>query len=284
MPQDTDFQPSMAVRILSNRFQHPLKERAKIWALSGLMGWIFLDKQGGTSLRQTKQARRAGQLALCYLIDQHIAQGSPVSDNDKILFQLLLKSGGLFSASDGLSTRTLLRRYNETRIELEFVHAIVDFIVRCSFYPNSGVRGNIKDAYAFMDLKDARYGPSKIEKMWLKFRRVAAYVYAFRQEKTFSLDRDATKETAVAWISTFPVSQRRVDRLLGRAAAAMDIISKFSTGQSVEVVKDIQRVDLNVRPFSEADQELISKIDHKSSIGGNYRPKVKRVTRRTKAV
>jgi hypothetical protein len=165
-----------------------------------------------------------------YLIDEYLKTGGPPNDGDKILIGLVLSSGGFSGAGRGLSERGLLSRYKKARKELIHVVEIVDFLVRCAVHPIDGGRCNLKVAQKCnKERKNSNFerltGIGKIlRSQRLTFTR-------FIQNGHLTVRKIDTPKPIFQWISSFVRSQKRVDRFLGRAAFAMEVISRFSHQQ-----------------------------------------------------
>jgi hypothetical protein len=292
------FRPKTAVEILSSdRLEPTLEPTAKIIALSELIAWTCLDQEKRTKRKpssptakyviRTEAAMRARQLAIAMLLHRQMKRRDA---NKEIIMQLLLsilsRAGGIkVLIEEGYSIKYLLKKFRKKDVTLKYVVEIVRYLVRCHSHPSDSNRSTLEDAKTFVRLSHVelglrKLGSSKINKIWEDFNPAAPYIFALYEEPGFRPIDAKNADVVLDWLGAFVQRHQRVARLLGRSAAAMDVLNLASRRQRTSDFVKVQRMTIAVRPFTEREREIISKIDHKSPIKArHYRPKHKPIKR-----
>lgn len=275
------FLPDKSIKYLVGSRRRHLKF-LRPWTLAQLLAWAILDQQPGqlptksdstdtSAVRrrplQTRCARDAGNHTLALLLDRKLS--GAISMKDKALMAMLR----LFKARGGFRVYVLAQRgknlYEAARDaerELHYVYWIVDYLCRykkCSDVEN---KLDIETAKQFIEQcareGDKSYGKSKIEKIWLKYKDSAPYIFAFYPFLSCGLKRKATSPDQVMhFIEKLASNGPRLKRLLGRASYAADILNKLAHQVRIDDFKDIERAEPPLRQFNSFEWAMIHNID-----------------------
>ena len=101
------------------------------------------------------------------------------------MLPLFLGCGGFASCFKGWGAKSLLYDVKDANRELGYVYRIVDFMCRYSQrseVPENDPKFTIESAKSFVALwaheGQETYGPSKISKIWERYRNAAPYIFA----------------------------------------------------------------------------------------------------------
>jgi hypothetical protein len=144
----------------------------------------------------------------------------------------------------------------------------VDYLLRSHACPEEGFPCTIEDAKAFIWLWQSEWGVSKIGQVWETYKLAAPYLYALHLEKTFRPNEVTGVDDALDWIVSFVKSRRRVDRFLGRAAFAMDVLKEHAGDQRECDFVDIPRVQPLLRRFSGEEKLVSDNVDRNAEHHG----------------
>jgi hypothetical protein len=285
------FRPGRAVSILAG----PERNKAAFlhtWALAQVLAWAISDQRPGKRPPKraqpnsdnpkrrkiwTANAKQAGQITLACLLDRHLRYGHPGSEEYKEKLRLMLAvfmaCGGFASCFKGRGAKDLFYDVKHASSELGYVYRIVDFM--CRYSKRSGVAVNdpnftIESAKKFVELcadkGDASYGPSKISKIWEKYKNAAPYIFAVFRFFSFRLKNAKSIDEIVDWLEKFASDQERLTRFLGRAACASDILAGKARNVRQSDFGNIERVAPPIRPFTATELVIISSIDRRAPI------------------
>jgi hypothetical protein len=267
MPDFSKFRPKRAVKILTGKLEDGHDAIIKAWAFSGLLAWASLDQvkptkkpsEKGKRVIRTRNACRAQLITVVSMLQRSIDAGI-ATDSTEMLFSLLMQAGGFPATINGKSERALLLEFLDCKSELEYVHAIVKYLLRHNTFPDPRDRFTIEDAKDFVCQShkiNPHYDLSKISKIWEKHRFSAPYIFALFEEPSFRFKPIKTNKV-LDWIERFVRSERRLARFLGQAAFAMDVlVSAGARNQRTSDFVNILRIAPKVSPFTDADQKLV---------------------------
>lgn len=282
------FTPRRAVKTLHSGKKTAL---AKTLALAELLSWMALDqKKGQRKINPAKggynrprfssrHASLARNVVIASLLHrQH--QASSKKRNAALIFELL----GIFWKSDGFglflqsprSPKRWLSRLQKAEKTAALMYEIILYLCRYHEYGDDPKRGGVEYAKAFVaprsDVK-----PRTLGQYWEINKQAAPYIFAF-YKPLFQVAKEASSVTElVDFFSEMSANQSRLDRLLGNAAYAADVL----VGLKVRNVRKkdfeaVRRVKPKLAPFSEQERHAITDIDIRALSEKDkkpYRPK-----------
>lgn len=262
--------PYKAIRQLRKHVETPYDAAAGAVSLISLMGHAYLDqpdrprrkptRAGARRVIRTQFARRARLVALAHFHDEARKQ-----DPGSVLCQKLLKRiskiGGLAAIANALPSHELVGKFESAQKDVKYVVSIVEYLLRSKAHPEAGIRSTIEDAKAFVWLEIGEYGITKIGQIWEDYKLAAPNLYALHLERSFQPSKIARVDEVVVWAASFVKSSRRLERFLGRAAFAMDVIKAVARDQRERDFIGITRLEPLLQPFSEQEKAIISSID-----------------------
>jgi hypothetical protein len=268
------FTPRRALTIL-NGTEFP--DFFRTWALARLLTWAILDqkseKRSSPSKLRRRNARSAGHLTLAYLLDRRLQSGDGNAKDD-ILGQMLAlfrASGGFSLFVKGSGARSLLSRAQKrrTRRELKYVYFIVLYMCRYKEFLGQDGKFNLETAKQFViETKHEgkqTYGISKVSKTWEKYKSAAPYIFAFHRFLS-ELRPFKSPTEAVEFFENLASGRPRLDRILGRAAYAADILSSRVKSIRDGDFRNIARHKSRLRAFSVDEKLRIHRIDRNAPI------------------
>jgi hypothetical protein len=262
------------------------------WALARLLAWAIADQPRGKKRAKeardpagepkrrrkirTANAKLAGQVTLAYLLNRQVSRGQTGSEEFakelRLMNKLFMKCGGFRSCFQSWGAKGLLYDVKDASGELGYVYRIVDFM--CRYKKHSGAAENdpnftIESAKSFVEKYPTKgYGLSKISKIWERYRNAAPYIFAiYRFFRFFSIrfERASTDEI-ICWLEKFVADRERLRRFLARAAYASDVLAGTARNVRRSDFKNVERVAPSIRPFTERELVVISKIDRQAPI------------------
>jgi hypothetical protein len=278
------FRPSQSLRIFVD---YDLPSFLRLWALARLLAWVVLDQRAGQRGRgrtidnpatrgrqtiRTKSAQQAGRLLIGFLLDRRF-QRDEVKQDDEMLYLMLwlfMKSGGFGMFVRGRGARALLSDAKKANRELGYVYRIVLFLCRYKKHISEEVKFDIETAKQFvaknMHEGDSTYGLSKISKIWEKYKQAAPYVFAFYGYCALALKRTTSPGQVVDFLEKLASSQPRLNKIMGRAAYAADILDQRARGVRLSDFRQIPRVEPPLSPFQSVELAIINSIDRQAAI------------------
>ena len=187
---------------------------------------------------------------------------------------LFAPSGGLSVCLQGHSgpSYLLLSARKATR-ELGYVYRIVEYLCRYhEHFPIAEHHRNftIESARSFVELwaheDQQTYGSSKISKIWDRYRKASPYIFAFYRFFAGGLQRTKSVADVVNWSTTLIEDQERLERLVGRAAYAADILVGRARDVRVDDFKNVSRQRPHLRDFNAYERLILESIDRQSPI------------------
>ena len=190
-------------------------------------------------------------------------------ETTRILNELLEARGGV---GGYVWMRGSYDLYDDARMaerELHYVYLIVSYLCRCKRYELDASKFNIETAKEFLAKRPPEKKPykvSKIEKIWLQYKNAAPYIFAFygylrglrRQVRSPRLILNSLQKVAS--------DERRLQRLIGRAAYAADVLSGLARDVRISDFNDIARAEPPLRSFSPLEKAVIDNIDRTAPI------------------
>jgi hypothetical protein len=264
--------PQKAVRRILKPGNTPYEAAAKAISFSSLLAHAFLDqaarprgkqakptKPGAKRVIRTKFARHARLSVLARLHDR--AREKTQGDLAGTLLRRLLKIGGLTALADTPDSDSLIRDVIQRSVDVSYVVAVVDYLLRSHAYPDDGLPHTIEDAKGFVWLRREEYGITKIGQVWETYKLVAPYLYALNIERSFRPAKIKASDDALDWISSFVGSARRVERFLGHAAFAVDVLKQLARDQREKDFAGVIRVEPVLRRFTEEEKITSGSVD-----------------------
>lgn len=185
--------------------------------------------------------------------------------------------GGQFAFLTAESSRRMFLNACKAKRELFYVYLLMDYLCRCRKYLGEN-RFDIETAKQFLDQLDPEeesrsYGRSKIEKIWLKYRRSAPLIFAFYPFLERGLRKEERSlEGIIGFIAKLAFKEARLKRLLGKAAYAAGMAELRVHNIRFQEFKQIDQVEPRLPPFSDTEKALISNIDRGADIAEQYDP------------
>ena len=208
------------------------------WHLSRALAWAFLDQKTQKKPRRAKNAQHVGQIILSQWMAEQwpdIKQGTSTAELRELVDAYELY-GGVIGTLKTPAPRRLKRRFQKVLYETQFVSAIVLYLCRLDADPSADrTKLTIDIAKLFVenvqpDPKARKYGSSKISKIWEKYARSAALIFAvhqvfprLNQEDLLSVVTDTAKD----------LDQLR--RLLGYASYGAGVLAKTDVRKAFTV-------------------------------------------------
>jgi hypothetical protein len=198
---------------------------------------------------------------------------NPKSVLSRRLQKCLSRIGGLTAIANAPSSGELIGRFKAAQKEVRYVVSIVEYLLRSRTFPEDGIPTTIEDAKAFVWLEIGEYGTTKIGQIWEDYKLVAPYLFALHLEKSFHPSMIERVDDVVTWAASFVKRSRRVERFLGRAAFAMDVMNTVARDQRERDFVDVTRVKPPLRPFSDEEKLVASSIDRlDENYGKSFNP------------
>jgi hypothetical protein len=249
-------------------------------SLMNLLGHAYLDqadrprrkptKDGAIRVIRTRSARYIRGAALAHLYDR-ARQEDPKSVLCRKLFKHIWKSGGLGAVAAAPPSEELLARFGAKQKDVKYVVLIVDYLLRSNAYPEDGIPSTIEDAKGFVWKWSSEYCVSKIARIWEDYKLVAPYLYALHLERSFRPTKIEGVDDILDWASTFVKSPRRIDRFLGHASFAMDVIKSFARDQRERDFVGVRRIKPPLRRFDDEEKLISASVDRKDpDYGGSF--------------
>ena len=126
---------------------------------------------------------------------------------------------------------------------------------------------SIESAKVFIENSEERgYGVSKISKIWEKYKSAAPYIFASYPFFRHGLQNAFTPEEIMDWLENFTSNQRHLDRFVGRAAYAADILAGKARNVRKSDFKDVERVTPPMVAFTSDEMDIIASINRHAPI------------------
>jgi hypothetical protein len=283
------FRPGRAVRILADQPKNNETAFLRTWALAQLLAWAILDQRPGKRPPKearlgsdkpkkrkirTANAKLAGQMRLACLLDRHLSRGQTGSEEYKeklrLMLALFMECGGFASCFKGWGARDLLYDAKDANRQLGYVYRIVDSM--CRYSKRSGATENdpnftIESAKSFVERYATKgYGPSKISKIWERYRNAAPYIFAVYRFFSFRLEKAKSIDEIVDWLEKFASDRERLARFLARAAFASDVLAGKARNVRQLDFENIERIAPPLRPFNDTELAIINNNDPNAPI------------------
>jgi hypothetical protein len=279
--KDSDFTPGRAVQTLVQAQSTFLFEDT--WQLAWLLAWAILDQRANqrprkdvnresTAVRKRFASEHASQVGLytLALFENRQAQKQIDDETTKKLRRLIKAQGGMRAFVLARGSRNLYNRSRVAERDLRYIYLIVEYLCRCKQY-GYGNKADIETAKQFISQcaheGNDTYGVSKIEKLWLKYKDSAPYIFSFHRFIAPGLGRKAKwPEEVLTFLETLASDRDRMKELIGRAAYAADILDKLARNVRIKDFDDVQRAMPPLRPFNEIELAMINNIDRNAPI------------------
>jgi hypothetical protein len=263
------FRPKTAVAILAEQSAEKSAPTLKTISFAQLIAWSFLDQsdrkkgkpksQGKKHYISTKFALRALSLVTAMLLDDQIEHQVDEDVTPKLL-AIISKTGGFVALASGSSAKSILRKIRKANEQARYVSEIVGYLVRCQAQPG-GKPATIDNAKKFVTNRQSELGliPIKkrtVAKIWETFAPAAPYIFALYQEPKFKTALGRDPVAVLRWLKTFAGRPTRIDRFLGRAASAHDILKTSSHRQRTSDFENVKRQILTGHPFDKAERAI----------------------------
>jgi hypothetical protein len=277
------FRPREALLILSKM---AAKDHAflKIWALARLLAWATLDQRAGTrpskkdgdaerrkrSGVRTRNAQQVGHLILASLLEQQFQSRLSAKSLKTLseMFALFMIGGGFGVFVRGRGARAILSQAKAASEDLRCVHRIVKYMCRYHKYGNTNSdKFAIESAKEFVlkYFKETGKGSSKISKIWEKYKTASPHIFSIypiwgRLKRKRNFDGLASD---CRWLCA---DKRRLEKLIGRAAYAADVMNLRARDVRVSDFKGVPRIAPRLLPFTEQELKIIEEIDRNAAI------------------
>jgi hypothetical protein len=292
------FRPRDAVHILLADESVTIEESfvLKTWALGRLLAWTILNQKKGKRRPKaqsstpderparpkisTRRAKEAGHLILACLLHRRL--NSPREprvelDDDGVLKEtlwLFLKSGGFAGYLEGFGPRILLADVEDNKRELRYVYRITEYMCRYSkFHGEDDKDFSIESAKVFVEKDDLHgggdLGNRSIADFWEKYKNAAPYILATYRFLSPFIGKAKSVGQVVDFLRVFVSDQKRLDRVIGRAAFAADVLSRQARKVRIRDFSKVSRSPPRLRPFDDDEEMIIKSIDRKASIGSD---------------
>jgi hypothetical protein len=262
--------PYKAVRQLRKHSEGPCSVATKAVSFMNLLGHAYLDqagrprrkptKPGATRVIRTQSARRVRRVALAHLYDR-AREENPKSILCRRLFRRIWRIGGLAAIAEAPPSEELLASFRAKQKDVGYVVSIVEYLLRSDAYPNDGIPSTIEDAKGFVWKWVQEYSTSKISRIWEDYKLVAPYLYALHLERSFCPTEIEGVDDILDWASTFVRSPRRIERFLGHASFAMDVLKLFARDQRERDFVGVRRIRPPLRRFDEEEKLVSACVD-----------------------
>jgi hypothetical protein len=170
------------------------------------------------------------------------------------------KEGGLTPIADMPQSDDLIERLTAKQKEISHVVMIVDYLLRSHAHPEDGIRSTIEDAKGFVWAHFCEWGVSKISQTWETYKLTAPYLYAMHLERSARLSKIEGVDSILDWAMSFAKNTRRVERFLGRAAFAMDVLKMHTRDQRERDFVGIIRIAPPLHHFTEEEKAISASI------------------------
>ena len=218
-------------------------------------------------------ARSVRRIVLAHILDRVWRQKPEAALNRK-LFKQIQKVGGLAAIAKTPASDELIAEFKAAQHDVGYAVGIVDYLLRSSAYSEDVFPRTIEHAKGFVWKSVEEYSVTKIGQIWEDYKLVAPYLYALHLEKSFRASKIERVDDVVDWTESFVKSSRRVERFLGRAAFAMDVINTVARDQRVRDFVDIARVEPPLRRFTDEDKLVSASIDRfDENYGKSFEPR-----------
>jgi len=260
----------------------------KIFYLAELLTWAVLDQQPGQRAKKTptenhsadqsrpsagqdrpikvSKALYAGSYVLALLLHRQRKLQSR-GETTKLLKEMLEARAGVGGFAWAPSYRELYEEARASERELRYVYWIVSYLCRCKKDALDGDKSTIETAKRYIENWDPerKYGESAIEKMWLKYRKAAPFIFAFYPYLR-GLRKELSRMRVLNTIEALASNQPRLTRLIGRTAYAADILKERRCGVRISDFNDIARAEPALRLFSPLEKAVIDSTDRKAPL------------------
>lgn len=279
--KDSDFTPKKAVQALvQTRSKFSFEDT---WQLARLLAWAILDQRANqrprkevdgrsTTARRRFTSLHASQVGLytLALLEGRQAKRQINDETTKLLRRLIKAQGGMRAFVLARGSRNLYNRSRVAESDLRYIYLIVEYLCRCKQYGYEH-KADIETAKQFISQcaheGNDTYGVSKIEKLWLKYKDSAPYIFSFYRFISRGLGRKAKQpEEVLSFLETLASDKDRMKELIGRAAYAADILDKLARNVRIKDFVDVQRAIPSLRPFNEFELAMINNIDRNAPI------------------
>jgi hypothetical protein len=234
------------------------------------MGHAYLDqtgrprrkstRDGAKRVIQTQSARRVRITALAHLQDRAWHQ-NPESALYRRLSDRVWSYGGLAAIADAPPSDDLIARFKAHQKDVRYVVSIVDYLLRSNAHPEDGIPSTIEDAKGFVWKWSEEYSVSKISRIWEDYKLVAPYLYALHLEKSFRPSKIAQVDDILDWALSFVKGSRRIERFLGHASFAMDVLKTFARDQREADFVNVRRIEPVLHRFNDEEKLISASVD-----------------------
>jgi hypothetical protein len=262
--------PYKAVQQLRKHSAGSCSVATKAVSLINLLGHAYLDqadrprrkptKRGAKRVICTQSARRVRRAALAHFYDRARAE-NPKSVLCKRLFKRICEVGGLVAIAETPPSEELVISFRARQKDVGYVVSIVEYLLRSNAYPDDGLPATIEDAKGFVWKWVEEYSISKISRIWEDYKLVAPYLYALSLERSFRPTKIKQVDDILNWASTFVKNPRRIERFLGHASFAMDVIKTFARDQRERDFVDVRRITPMLQHFDNEEKLVSACVD-----------------------
>ncbi len=252
----------------------------KTLLLAQLLAWMILDQgSGNRETRKSAGAERrsklpnaasAGRYVLALLLDRQ--QKLKRHDETNTLLNELVTARRLVR---GLVWATGSRQqYNDARAaerELHYVYWIISYLCRCKQHGLDANKFTIETAKQYIaqwgNEGKRTYGVSRIEKIWLKYRHAAPFIFGFYSFLRGLRHDVGSPKRLLESFEKLALNEQLLTQLIGRAAYAADVLQQVVPDDlEMSDFTDIPRVPPPLRSFGVKERMVIESIDRKAAI------------------
>jgi hypothetical protein len=262
-----EYDPATSVQLLKECPSSVLKA-IRYYELTRLLTWSILERRPrqdpdyDRTLRRKKYANDAGVFVLAYYMHRKRKTSPQIG-------RLLTQSGGLLRFWYAENSFSLFREACDSQTDLHYVYQLVRYMCRCEQDHCRTAQQKRIGAAKFVLSKQSNstliYGSvSEIDKIWSMYKDAAPYIFAFFPylQKSFGKDNRPSPDQFMRFVKALARNPTRLNRILGRAAYAADVLSKRGIqGVRMSDFENIAQIRFSLPKFSEEEAKLIDKYD-----------------------
>jgi hypothetical protein len=262
--------PNRAVQQLRDTSNGPYAVATRAVSFASLLGHAYFDQksrtrrvptqEGAKRVIRLKHARLVRLTALAHLEDRARYQ-NPNGDLSRRLLKRIWKAGGLTAIANAPPSDALIKIFKSSQKDVEYVVRIVEYLLRSDAYPEDAMPSTIEDAKGFVWKWVEEYGVPKISRIWEDYKLVAPYLYALHLERSFRPSKVEHVEEVIDWALSFVKTPWRLERFLGHASYAMDVLKGLARDQREKDFVGVRRVKPPLRRFTDEDKHISASID-----------------------
>jgi hypothetical protein len=268
VPEIEKFRPRTAIKVITSEdfTSEDFPTFVRTWEFVRFFAWIYFDQRKGKTNIRTRDARKAGHMALADLLDREFGQrdGKKLPDNvQQQILSLFMATGGFGAFLERSREATgFLKMARKKDKQLKYVHQIVSYLCRLKIYNMDISHFNLKHAKCFVQQIDPTFKVRTIEKYWETNKQAAPYIFAFFNELSISVAKAESIRDVVNSFQQLVADQKRMKELFGAAAYAADVLvdTKVRNVRQKDF-SQVGRIPPHLPPFAPDELAILSMID-----------------------